>query len=62
MAADMSAAVADDAQTAVSEKTGVNLDEEAARLIQFQQSYQAAAKMLQVAQAVFDTLLRAGRG
>ena len=28
------------------------------RLIQFQQSYQAAAKMLQVAQSVFDTLLQ----
>lgn len=36
---------------------GVNLDEEAARLIQFQQSYQASAKVLQVAQKVFDTLL-----
>jgi flagellar hook-associated protein 1 FlgK len=62
MAADMSAAVADDARTAVTGKTGVNLDEEAARLIQFQQSYQAAAKMLQVAQSVMDTLLEvAGR-
>lgn len=59
ISADMSAAVANDAQAAVSEKTGVNLDEEAARLIQFQQSYQAAAKMLQVAQTVFDTLLKA---
>jgi flagellar hook-associated protein 1 FlgK len=40
----------------------VNLDEEAARLLQFQQSYQAAAKILQVAQSVFDTLLEtAGR-
>ncbi len=36
----------------------MNLDEEAARLIQFQQAYQAAAKMLQVAQSVFDTLLQ----
>ena len=44
---------------AVAEKSGVNLDEEAARLIQFQQSYQAAAKMLQVAQSLFDTLLQA---
>jgi flagellar hook-associated protein 1 FlgK len=60
ISADMSAAVADDAQAAVSEKTGVNLDEEAARLIQFQQSYQAAAKMLQVAQSVFDSLLELG--
>lgn len=59
VSADMSASVAQDAQAAVSEKTGVNLDEEAAKLIQFQQSYQAAAKMLQVAQSVFDTLLKA---
>jgi len=58
LSADMSTSVASDAQAAVSEKTGVNLDEEAARLIQFQQSYQAAAKMLQVAQSVMDTLLQ----
>ena len=43
---------------ATSANSGVNLDEEAARLIQFQQSYQAAAKMLQVAQSLFDTLLQ----
>jgi flagellar hook-associated protein 1 FlgK len=60
ISADMSASVAQDAQSALSEKTGVNLDEEAARLIQFQQSYQAAAKMLQVAQSIFDTLLKVG--
>ena len=60
-AADQSAAIAGDAKTAVAETSGVNLDEEAARLIQFQQSYQAAAKMLQVAQSVFDTLLQIGR-
>jgi flagellar hook-associated protein 1 FlgK len=62
ISSDMSTSVANDAQQAVSERTGVNLDEEAARLIQYQQSYQAAAKMLQVAQSVFDTLLSvAGR-
>ena len=60
LAADQSAAVATDAKTAVAEKSGVNLDEEAARLIQFQQSYQAAARILQVAQTVFDTLLQVG--
>jgi flagellar hook-associated protein 1 FlgK len=60
--AEMSASVATSAETLRSAKAGVNLDEEAARLIQFQQSYQAAAKMLQVAQQVFDTLLEtAGR-
>ena len=60
LAADQSAAIARDAKTAEAEKSGVNLDEEAARLIQYQQSYQAAAKMLQVAQSVFDTLLQIG--
>ncbi|AOW12250.1 hypothetical protein LPB72_14920 [Hydrogenophaga crassostreae] len=38
--------------------SGVNLDEEAARLLQFQQAYQASAKFLQVAQGTFDTLLQ----
>ncbi|MGZ8260643.1 MAG: flagellar basal body rod C-terminal domain-containing protein, partial [Caldimonas sp.] len=60
LAAEQSAAVAGDAKAAVADKAGVNLDEEAARLIQFQQSYQAAARILQVAQSVFDTLLRVG--
>lgn len=57
-AARMSAAVANDAAARSTAVSGVNLDEEAARLIQYQQSYQAAAKMLQVAQSVFDTLLQ----
>ena len=58
-ASQMSQALATDAKAAWAGKSGVNLDEEAARLIQFQQSYQAAAKVLQVAQSVFDTLLDA---
>jgi len=58
-AANMSTAVAAQARERVTANVGVNLDEEAARLIQFQQSYQAAAKVLQVAQSVFDTLLQA---
>jgi flagellar hook-associated protein 1 FlgK len=61
-AARQSADVAAEAELARTAKAGVNLDEEAARLIQYQQSYQAAAKMLQVAQSVFETLLQtAGR-
>ncbi|MBM3398163.1 MAG: hypothetical protein FJY28_05960, partial [Betaproteobacteria bacterium] len=36
---------------------GVNLDEEAADLIRFQQAYQANAKVIQVAGSVFDVLL-----
>lgn len=59
-AADTSAAVASRANEALTSEVGVNLDEEAARLIQFQQSYQAAAKMLQTAQSMMDTLLQLG--
>jgi flagellar hook-associated protein 1 FlgK len=54
----ISGGVATAAETARANAAGVNLDEEAARLIQFQQSYQAAAKILQVAQSVFDTMLQ----
>ncbi len=61
-AADISQGVAGSAEAQRASQAGVNLDEEAARLIQFQQSYQAAAKVLQVAQTLFDTLLQtAGR-
>lgn len=60
-ASDISSAVAAQAESLRSSTSGVNLDEEAARLIQYQQSYQAAAKILQVAQSVFDTLLDAAR-
>jgi flagellar hook-associated protein 1 FlgK len=37
--------------------SGVNLDEEAANLIRFQQAYQASAKSLDIASKLFDTLL-----
>lgn len=60
--ADISAAAAAQAEDAQSSASGVNLDEEAARLIQFQQSYQAAAKVLQVAQSIFETLLQTTTG
>ena len=59
-ASKISTALAGDAETARSNEVGVNLDEEAARLIQFQQAYQAAAKILQVAQTIFQTLLQTG--
>jgi len=58
-ASQISTQVADSAKQALSNRTGVNLDEEAARLMQFQQGYQAAAKVLQVANALFETLLDA---
>jgi len=55
--ADNTATVAARARAELSAEVGVNLDEEAARLIQFQQSYQAAAKLLQTSQTLFDALL-----
>jgi len=39
--------------------SGVNLDEEAANLMRFQQSYQAAAQAISVANSLFQTLLGA---
>lgn len=41
--------------------SGVNLDEEAANLIKFQQSYSAAARIITTSQTIFDTLLSAVR-
>jgi len=41
--------------------SGVNLDEEAAKLIKFQQSYQASAQIIQTASLLFDTLISAVR-
>ncbi len=41
--------------------SGVNLDEEAAKLLQYQQAYQASAKMIQIAQSIFDTLIQGMR-
>lgn len=37
--------------------SGVNLDEEAADLIKFQQSYQATARIIQVSQQLFDAII-----
>jgi flagellar hook-associated protein 1 len=47
------------AQRAQSEISGVNLDEEAAKLIQYQQAYQAAAKLIASGQQIFQSLLEA---
>ncbi|MDO8905479.1 flagellar hook-associated protein FlgK [Hydrogenophaga sp.] len=58
-AAEFSANIAKGAETARTNVSGVNLDEEAARMLQFQQAYQASAKFLQVAQSTFDSLLQA---
>ena len=42
--------------------SGVNLDEEAANMLRFQQAYQANAQIISIAGQMFDTLLAAVRG
>lgn len=59
----------DEANTAILQQTtlwyeslsGVSLDEEAANLVRFQQSYAAASKIISTSQTIFDTLLAAVR-
>ena len=38
--------------------SGVNLDEEAANLLRFQQTYQAASKVIEMSNTLFDSVLR----
>ncbi|MCP3867061.1 MAG: flagellar hook-associated protein FlgK [Gammaproteobacteria bacterium] len=49
-------------QMTMSSISGVNLDEEAANLIRYQQAYQASAQVISVAGTVFDSLISAVRG
>lgn len=51
-------ALLNQSQNARDSLSGVNMDEEAANLIKFQQAYQASAKMLDVAGKLFDTILQ----
>jgi flagellar hook-associated protein 1 FlgK len=39
-------------------ESGVNLDEEATNLLRYQQAYQAAGKVIQIANEVFESLLQ----
>lgn len=57
-AAEVSTSIASNLEKARTGVSGVNLDEEAAKLLQFQQAYQASAKMIQIAQNIFDTLIQ----
>jgi len=47
------------AEEAVLSKSAVNLDEEAANLIRYQQAYQAAAQVVNVTKTLFDSLIAA---
>ncbi len=57
-AADVSSSIATQLDNDRASVSGVNLDEEAAKLLQYQQAYQASAKMIQIAQGIFDTLIQ----
>jgi flagellar hook-associated protein 1 FlgK len=57
-AARVSATIATNVERDRAGVSGVNLDEEAASLLQYQQAYQASAKMIQIAQNIFDTLIQ----
>jgi len=50
------------ALSSVQSTSGVNLDEEAASLLQWQQAYQAAAQALNIGNSLFTSLLNAVNG
>lgn len=52
--------VLDQAQASRDALSGVNLDEEAANMIRYQQAYQASAKILEVGKTLFDSILQLG--
>jgi flagellar hook-associated protein 1 FlgK len=55
---DMSQRLFEDAESARTSVSGVNLDEEAARMLEYQQAYQAAAKVIATANQMFQSLLQ----
>jgi flagellar hook-associated protein 1 len=57
--ADAQQVILQDSKAAVDSVGGVNLDEEAANMLRYQQAYQAAAQVIRITQEMFDTLLRA---
>jgi flagellar hook-associated protein 1 FlgK len=50
------------ATTALNNASGVNLDKEAANMLQFQQAYQAMAQVIQASQQMFTSLITAIHG
>jgi flagellar hook-associated protein 1 FlgK len=57
--AELSQVNLDSVTAALSSQTGVNLDEETARLSELEQYYAAAAQILTVLNAMFDSLMQA---
>jgi flagellar hook-associated protein 1 FlgK len=61
LSADTAQALYTQAYNRNQETSGVNLDEEAANLMKFQQAYQASSQIISVANTIFDTILAAVR-
>ena len=57
--AQVSSTLSTNAANANTSVSGVNLDEEASNLLQYQQAYQAASRMIQVSQSIFTDLMQA---
>lgn len=57
---DAQTAVLNSAQATRDALSGVNLDEEAANMLKFQQAYQASSKILEIGNKLFDTILSLG--
>ncbi|MFN3715124.1 MAG: flagellar hook-associated protein FlgK [Thiobacillus sp.] len=55
------ASLLEQSTAALQSESGVNLDEEATNLLRYQQAYQAAAKVMQIAQDMFNALLTISR-
>ena len=51
--------VYDESVDSLQSVAGVNLDEEAANLVRYQQAYMAAAQMIRVADTIFQSVLQA---
>lgn len=58
LAAGVSASIATNVDKDRAGVSGVNLDEEAAKMLQYQQAYQGSAKLLQIADSIFKTLIQ----
>ena len=52
----------DQAVQAQQSESGVNLDEEAAKMVQYQQAYSACAQLIQTSNTMFNSLLSAIHG
>jgi len=58
--AEAAAAQLTQASASANNVSGVNLDEEAANLLKYQQAYQASGKVMQIADTIFNALLQIG--